>query len=355
MRATTSVAALFGVLALLASASWSVLPASAAVRTSGAPHGQREATHLRGPDEVREVARALNEAERSIGHTIYVDEVGGRVSTDRVFRPLWEGSGYANEIPMPVIAEDANASCGIVVLADPFEGTGSFVPPSLSRRDERYRSGIKSDRLLSGSYDDCLVAAARGIEQGLAPPRTLPLDHPACREPATGRGTSGAVVALFTAGIAAVIGLLGYFLRGERYSGPRGPEKGVGFVVTRREAEALLSTLAPRVMLLAEREAAVVGCLRHLGDGAPHRVSRGQAERLLRQVVPNGFWESFVVAMDAMEKDPEAAQAELRRLSSTVEVALSKLGEAERALRGPRPEEGSGGDENLTRRDGSDA
>lgn len=361
MQGTISTAALLGALATLAAAFWVVLPAPAVAqtnRTYGNLH-QQEPTGLLGPDDAREVARALDEAERAIGRTIHVDvvvnEAGRRVSTDWIFHVPHEGAGYATETPMPVLAENVNAPDGIVVLVDPVEGTGSFAEASgLSYQDERYLSTIMTSEFRRGSYEDGLIAVARGLEDRLAHPRPLPLLDPPYHEPATERQVSGTAVALFTGGIVAVGGLLGYFLRQERYSGTRGPEKGVGFVVGRRNAMNLLSALAPRVMLLAEREMAVIGLLGKAGEGMPNESSRERAEGLLHQAVCCGFWESFVAATALVEEDPEEALPELRRLSTEVEAALGKLGEAERALRDPRADEGPGGGGHLTRRGESD-
>ena len=345
------------VLALLAAL---VLPTPATAQTSAAPIRQQEPTGLLDPDEAGEVARALNEAQSEIGRTIHVDvvvdEAGRRVSTGWISYAPHEGAGHATEIPMPVLAEDVNTPDGIVVLVNPFEGTGSFVEaPGLSNRDERYLSGLMTNEFRGGSYHDGLIAVAHGLEDRLAspPPLLLPPDLP-YREPAAEK-VSGAAVALFAVGIAAVVLLLGYFLKEERYRGPTGPEKGVGFVAALRDAKALLSALAPRVMLLAERERAITSHLRNLGEGMPNGPSRRRAEGLLRQAVSGGFWESFVAATALVEEDPEEALTQLRRLSTEVETALGKLGEAERALCEPRADKGPGGGEkHLTRRDDND-
>ena len=358
MQAINSAAVLIGALALLAAA----LPDVAAARTSAAPMRQQEPTGFLGPDEAREGARVLDKAQLGIGHTIHADVVvdrnGRRVSSDWYAPVSPEGVGYATEPPIPVLAEDVNAPDGIVVLVDPFRGEGSFVEaPGLSDRDKRHLSGLMTDRFRRGSYGDGLVAVAHGIEQRLAPPRPASLapDH-AHRNPSPGREVSGAAVALFIGGIAAVSLLLGHFLSGERYRRPQGPEKGVGFVAARRDAEALLSGLAPKVLLLAERELGVIGRLRDRGEGEPNGPSRRRrAEGLLRQAVPGGFWESFVAATALVERDPEKALAELRRLSAQAEAALHKLGEAERTLRDPRADRGpDDGEERLTRGERND-
>ncbi len=363
MQGTTTTAALLGALAILGAAFWVLPPAPASAqmsRTCGHP-SQQEPTGLLGPVEAREVARALDEAERATGRKIYVDVVvdegGRRVSTAWRIHLPHEGAGYATEIPRPVPAEDVNATGGIAVLVDPFEGMGSFVEASsLSHPDERYLSALMTSEFRRGSYEDGLIAVAHGLEDRLAHPRPLPLPlHPLYREPPPRRHVSGAAAALFTGGIVAVVGLLGYFLRGERYRGTRGAEKGVGFAVGRRDAMILLSALAPRVMLLTQKEMAVVGLLGKTGGEMSNESRRGRAEGLLRQAVSGGFWKSFVAATALVEEDPEEALPELHRLSTEVEAALGKLSEAERALCDLWADEGPGGEGHLTRRDESDA
>jgi hypothetical protein len=335
------------------------LPTMATAQTSAAPLRQPAPTGLLDGDEAAEVARAMDEAERRIGRTIHVDvvvdETGRRVSTGWNSYVPHDGAGYARETPMLVLAEDVNAPDGIVVLVDPFEGTGSFVEaPGLSYREDRYLSDLMTSEFRRGSYDAGLIAVARGLEVRFAPPRPLPPD-PSRRGSGRGRGVSVTSVALFVGGTVAVISLLGHFLRGERFRGPDGREKGVGFVAARRDAEAALSALAPKVMLFAEREMAVLARLRGLGEAMPNCQSRSRAEGLLRRGVSGGFWKSFVAATALLEEDPEGALPELRRLSTEVETALVKLDEAERALRDTRSDDDfGGGDESLTREDEND-
>ena len=360
MQATAPAAVLIGTLAFLAT----LFPTTATAQTSAAPPRQQEPTGLPEPDEATAVAHAPDQAEleswRTINVEVVVDENGRRVSTNRSFPVFLEGAGYATGVPTPMLDEDVDAP---VVLAGPFGGTGFFVEalPGLPDRDERHLFGLMTERLHRGSYNDGIVAVAQGLEDRLRPPRPLPLlSEPSHRgprrEPAPGRTVSGAAVALFSGGTAAVILLLGYFLKGERYRGPQGPDKGVGFVAARREAEALLSALAPRVMLLAERETAVIGLPTNLGETTPNGQSRWRrSEVLLRQAVSGELWVSFVAATSLVEKNPEGALPRLRRLSAEVEAALGKLDEAEKAPCDRRAGEGPGGCKGrLTERDEND-
>ena len=335
-------------------------PAPATAQTSAAPSRHQQPTGLLGPDDADEVARALDEAERELQTTVdvdvVVDETGRRVSTGWMLQVPESGREYATETPMPVLAEDVNSPDGIVVLVDPFEGTGSFVEaPNLSGRDERYLSGLMTAEFRRGSYGDGLIAVAHALEDGLAPHESRP-PNPPHHEPATTGSVSGAAVALFTGGITAVVLLLGYFLNGERYRRrPWGPDRGVAFVTARHEAEGILSSLAPGVILLAEKEMRVIGRLRSLEGNTPDGSGRGRAEGLLRSAISGGFWESFVGITALIEEDPVEALEGLRGLCIQVENALAKLVEAEEILNGTRSgEELDDGGENTTRKDESD-
>lgn len=335
------------------------LPAPATAQTSAAPVRQQQPTGLLGPDEAAEVARALDETERELQNTVHVDvvvdETGRRVSTDWMLQARDPGDEYATETPMPVLAEDVNAPGGIVILVDPFERTGSFVEaPNLSGRDERYLSGLMTAEFRRGSYKGGLISVAHVLADGLAP-RVACSPNPPYRDPATAGTASSATVALFAGGIAAVVLLLGYFLNSERYRRPGGPDRGMAFVAARHEAEGILSALAPRVMLLAEKEMRVVGRLRSLEGSAPSPPRRGRAERLLRSAISGGFWESFVRVTALIEENPEEALEGLRGLSIQVEKALAELGDADEVLNSSRPGEGlDDGREDTTRRDESD-
>ncbi|MDP8953097.1 MAG: hypothetical protein M3N18_12845 [Actinomycetota bacterium] len=138
-------------------------------------------------------------------------------------------------------------------------------------------------------------------------------------------------VTLFAAGTLFVVLVLFYFLKEERYRRPPRPERGVEFVVARRAVEARISALAPRMMLLAEKEKSVAG---HLRKGTSSEETWRTVERLLRDVARSGFWERFVEASALADYDPAWAHEELRRLSAVAETALEKLERAEEVIRG---------------------
>ena len=192
MRTIPAAAALLASVVLLA-ALWTEPRTPAAAETSAASLPRPEPTCLLGPDEARRVAWPFDEAERSPGCTVRVgvsvDEAGRGISTTRVLHAKPERTPYATEAQMPV-------------LADPFEGTGSFAEtPGFSAREVRH---LTADRFRRVSYDDGLIVASHRPEGRLACSR--PLDAP---DPKIGRNVSGEAVAIFAAGTAAVVGLLG--------------------------------------------------------------------------------------------------------------------------------------------------
>ncbi len=143
-------------------------------------------------------------------------------------------------------------------------------------------------------------------------------------------------VALFAVGTLFVVLILFYFLKEERYRRPPRPEKGVEFATARRTVEAQISALAPRVMLLAEKEKAVTN---HLEKGTSSEETRRVVEGLLRDVTRAGFWERFVEASTLVGYDPVRAHEELRRLWTAAETVLEKLDRAEEAIHGGEDDE----------------
>lgn len=139
-------------------------------------------------------------------------------------------------------------------------------------------------------------------------------------------GTSWLAVALFVTGTAFVILLLFYLLKDERFRRPPRPEKGVEFVAARRATETQISALAPKVMLLAEKEKSVTG---YLDKGTLREETRRGIERMIRDAVPGEFWERIVETTAMGDFDPVQAHEELRRLSTITEMALEKLRRAE--------------------------
>lgn len=138
-------------------------------------------------------------------------------------------------------------------------------------------------------------------------------------------------VSLFAAGTVFVVLLLFYFLEEERYRRPPKPERGVGFVEARMAAGDRLSSLAPKVVLLAEKERLVDDFL--AGWASDDETCR-TVEGLRREVSATGFWRRFVAASALIEEDPARASGELRLLSPVAEAVLEKLTEAEKIIAG---------------------
>lgn len=130
-------------------------------------------------------------------------------------------------------------------------------------------------------------------------------------------GGSGLAAGLVAVGAVAVVFILGLFLTGERYRRPPWLVSPVEFERFKREAEAGISDLAPRAMLLAEKERA----LGHVWDERSRRAS-------------GEFWRRFAVASASIEEDPLAALEELRALPALAERAISDL---ERAAQNEPP------------------
>ena len=139
------------------------------------------------------------------------------------------------------------------------------------------------------------------------------------------------MILLLGVGTGVVILVLAFFLANERYGRPSKPERGVGFVEARMEAGNRLSSLAPKVVLLAEKERLVDD---FLAGWTSDDGTRRTVEGLRREVSATGFWRRFVAAAALIEEDPARVSRELRLLSSVAEAALEKLNESEKIIEG---------------------
>ncbi len=133
------------------------------------------------------------------------------------------------------------------------------------------------------------------------------------------------MVALLGLGTAVVVLILGLFLTNERYRRPPKPDRGVGFVEARLTVENQVSSLAPRVLLLAEKEETIV---RFLESRALSNEARRDVEGLLQEAA-TGFWRRFGAASALVEDDPAKACEELRLLVPVVETVVERLSRAE--------------------------
>lgn len=106
-------------------------------------------------------------------------------------------------------------------------------------------------------------------------------------------------ILLFGLSIVAVGTVIWLFLTGERYGRPARPEKGVGFVQDRLDADRRLASLAPKMMLLAKSEA-----------------EDAEAARL---------WRRYYTSSSLAEDDPAAAREELRALETAVDKTLERF------------------------------
>lgn len=138
-------------------------------------------------------------------------------------------------------------------------------------------------------------------------------------------------VALFVAGTAFLVLFLFYFLEEERYRRAPKPEKGVEFLIARRAVKDRIYALAPRALLLAEKEKFVVG---RLEEETLSEEARRRGEGLLRDAALIGFWEKFVEVTTLADFDPVRAYEELRYLSTMAGATREKLDRAEEVVRG---------------------
>ena len=361
MDGKTHAGGLFGVFLLFVVVSAVLtLPAQAksVAQTTATPLHEPEATGLLVGEEMLEVELALDEARRETGRMIQVDvvvdETGRRVSTDWTVYAERDGSAYAKETPMPVMAEDVNRPGDVVILVDPYENKGSFVEaPGLSEGEARRISEAMTAGFRREGYAEGLVEASDELRDRLPKPgepgdppepvrvpgvehrdledlledRLRELRGTAAERLRPGPGDSGVAVALVCAATAAVLLLLSLFLKKERYRRPEEPERDAAFLRLRRAAEEEVSALAPKMLALAEKEKAVALLLEAAGDE-----DCGEAGHLVREVA--GFWRRFNDASALIEVDPGRALEELRRLPPLAGAALGKLEEAEKALAG---------------------
>lgn len=134
----------------------------------------------------------------------------------------------------------------------------------------------------------------------------------------------GEVLFVFATAVIAVV--LGVFVGGWRYRGDGPAFSPAEIEWLREEAEGRISTLSPRVIVLAEKERSVV---RSLDRGEMDGESRAGVEELLVEAASDDFWRRFVIASALVEEEPVEALGELDRLPGLLEATISKLDKAE--------------------------
>ncbi len=141
-------------------------------------------------------------------------------------------------------------------------------------------------------------------------------------------GISFVVTGFFLVGMAALAGVLLFFVNGRRYGGLPGSLSPVEFALARREVERRVFRLAPRMLLLEEKRRVAE---RILGKGSLSGELRGRFETLVRGAPMAGAWRRFSAASALAETRPLEALEELGEVSWMVETAISKLVEAEKS------------------------
>lgn len=143
-------------------------------------------------------------------------------------------------------------------------------------------------------------------------------------------------IALLASGTILLVLMLARYTGGKRYLRPPKPDRGVGFVQDKLDAEETLASLAPIVMEAADREKAVTGSL---NIGRPlDQESRRNTLKLLREADVSGLWRGFGTASSLIEDDPQMARDELEALSASTQIALDRLSEAEGICERPEPQ-----------------
>ena len=144
-------------------------------------------------------------------------------------------------------------------------------------------------------------------------------------------GISFVVTGFFLVGMAALAGVLLFFVNGRRYGGLSGPLSPVEFALARREVERRVFRLAPRMLLLEEKRRTVEEILGQgaFSGGALSGELRGRFETLVRGAPMAGAWRRFSAALALAETRPLEALGELEEVSWMVETTISKLVKAE--------------------------
>lgn len=134
----------------------------------------------------------------------------------------------------------------------------------------------------------------------------------------------------FLVGTVGLVAILVLFVNGRRYLEPSKALSPVEFAVALEEAEREVTDLAPRMLLLEEKER---GLGRMSGQGVLPAVPQARYRTLLREAPTAGAWRRYSAALAMLEDRPLEALYELREVSWMVETAIKKLCEAEKLAR----------------------
>lgn len=134
----------------------------------------------------------------------------------------------------------------------------------------------------------------------------------------------------FLLGTVGLVVILVLFVNGRRYLEPSKVLSPTEFAVAREEADREVTDLAPRMLLLEEKER---GLGRMSGREFLPAVQQARFQTLLREAPTAGAWRRYSAALAMLEDRPLESLYELREVSWMVETAIKKLCEAEKLAR----------------------
>lgn len=304
---------------------FSVQASSLAQRSCLAPSRGDAARAMSVSEEAR-VRRALEEVREDSGREVFVCHLM-YIGRDQCVDYLGQRQSFGAE---DAVIQVSNAERTMTLVQAPGLPEAQTLRLSESMTAEFRRDGYAA-ALIHGARDleDRLPDTGTGHRdlEDLFEDRLREVRGEGRASTAPDPGDSGLAIGLVCAGTAAVLLFLFLFLRNERYRRPDEPEKTAAFYQARRTAEESVAALAPKMLLLAEREEAVASLLSEAGgEDCREAGCLGQEA--------TGFWKRFSDASALIESDPEKALDELRLLPPLVEAALKEQEEAARALTG---------------------
>lgn len=301
---------------------FSVQASSLAQRSCLAPSRVDAARALSVREEAR-VRRALEEVREDSGREVFVRHLLYTGADQCVDYPAQRRSVG----PEDAVIEVVDAGRTMVLLQAPGLPQAQTSRISESMTIEFQRNGYAAGLILGArELEDRLPDSGTGHRdlEDLFEDRLREVRGEGGGDAAPDPEDSGLVIGLVYAGTAAVLLFLFFFLRDERCRRPGEPQNPADIHRARREAGELVVGLAPKVLLLAEREEDVASRLSEAGVEDLCGAGAGREA--------TDLWKRFSDAVALIWPDPEKALGELRLLPPLVEAALKEREEAARTL-----------------------